>query len=128
MLPGLALPCRNPTKTASSLDSLKSRALAGDPVAQLKVAVDYLRSNPAAPDSSSAIKWLRASAAQGNTQAQFIVGYLYQNEGTERDYAKAAESYQAAVSQGYAPAANNLAFLYGDGQGVRKNPAKALEL
>ena len=96
---------------ASSLDSLKSRAQAGDPVAQLKLAVEYLRSNPGAPDYTSVIKWLRASGAQGNTQAQFMLGYLYQNgEGTERDYAKAAESYQAAASQGYPPAANKSRF------------------
>jgi TPR repeat protein len=40
-----------------------------------------LRSNPAAPDYNSAIKWLSASTAQGNVDAEFLLGYLYEHAG-----------------------------------------------
>ena len=60
---------------------------------------------------------------------EFLLGYLYEHgEGTERDYAKAAENYQAAAGKGHAAAANNLAFLYHHGTGVPKDLRKALEL
>jgi len=73
ILPGLlaALPCvsspsEQSTVSASAFAELESRAEAGDGVAQYNLAVEYLRSNPAAPDYHSAVKWLSASATQGN--------------------------------------------------------------
>lgn len=112
----------------ASLSSLKSNAEAGDAVAQYKLAQVYLRSNPAAPDYSSAIKWLRASASQGNDNAEFMLGYLFEHgQGLPKDYAKAAENYEAAARQGHSSAANNLASLYQNGQGVPKNLGKAFE-
>ncbi len=136
ILPGLlaTFPCVSApfpqnAVSASSLTSLKSRAEASDAVAQYDLAAEYLRSNPVAPDYNGAIKWLSASAAQGNIHAEFLLGYLYEHgEGTERDYAKAAENYQAAAVKGYAAAANNLASLYHHGKGVPKDPRKAREL
>src|ERR1041384_5300746 len=77
----------------SSFSILKSSAERGDSAAQYELAVAYLRSNPAVPDYSSAIRWLQSSAEQGNAHAQFVLGYLYEHgEGIDRDYAKAAES------------------------------------
>ena len=89
--------------SAPSFAALESRAEAGDAAAEYDLAVAYLRSNPAVPDYNSAMKWLSASAAQGNVDAEFLLGYLYEHgEGTERDYAKAAGSYQAAAVKGVA--------------------------
>ena len=109
--------------------ALESRAEAGDAVTQYDLAVEHLRSNPAAPDYNLAIKWLSASAAPGNVDAEFPLGYLCEHgEGIERDDAKAAGNYQAAAGKGHAAAANNLASLYHHGMGVPKDLRKALEL
>lgn len=104
-LPCVSSPSPQSTVSASPFAALESRAEAGDGVAQYDLAVEYLRlANPAAPDYRSALKWLGASATQGNVQAEFLLGYLYEHgEGTERDYAKAVENYQAAAIKGYAP-------------------------
>lgn len=100
-LPCASAPSQQSAVSASSVAALESRAEAGDAVAQYDLAVEHLRSNPAAPDYKSAIKWLSASAAQGNVDAEFLLGYLYEHgEGTERNYAKAAGNYQAAAGKG----------------------------
>lgn len=124
-LPCASAPSQQSAASASSVAALESRAEAGDAVAQYDLAVEHLRSNPAAPDYNSAIKWLSASAAQGNVDAEFLLGYLYEHgEGTERNYAKAAGNYQAAAGKGHAAAANNLASLYHRGMGVQKDLRK----
>jgi len=127
-LPCVSAPPQQSAVAAPSFAALESRAQAGDAVAEYDLAVAYLRSNPAAPDYNSAIKWLNASSVQGNVDAQFLLGYLYEHgEGSERDYAKAAANYQAAAVKGHAAAANNLASLYQHGMGVPKDLRKALE-
>jgi hypothetical protein len=86
ILPGLlaTLPCalspsEQSTVFASPFAALESRAEAGDGFAQYNLAVEYLCSNPAAPDYRPAIKWLSAAARQGNVQAEFLLGYLYEH-------------------------------------------------
>src|SRR5215469_10781403 len=68
-----------------SLAALKFRAEAGDTVAQYDLALQYLCSNPTAPDYHSVVEWLSVSAAHGNVAAEFLLGYLYEHgEGTGR--------------------------------------------
>ena len=73
-----ALPFLQGGIPATSLEDLKFQAEAGDANAQYKLALGYLSRNPTAPDYTEAIKWFRASAAHGNSHAQFFLGYLYQ--------------------------------------------------
>ena len=116
----------------TSLAKLKSQAEQGDASARYKLAQAYLRNyptnGPSNEDYRSAIKWLGASAAQGNADAEFLLGYLYEHgQGLARDYGKAADYYRAAAVQGHSTAENNLASLYQHGQGVPKNVGKAFE-
>src|SRR5277367_1878958 len=116
-----------------SVSKLHSLAEHGDPVAQYMLADSYLHnysttSNPTNEELQSAIKLLRASAAQGNASAEYRLGYLYEHGlDVSRDYEKARENYLAAAQQGHSSAENNLASLYQRGQGVPKNLAKAYE-
>jgi len=123
---------------STPLATLQSRAEQGDAVAQYNLALSYLRHDPTRPnptlldppndDYQPALKWLRASAAQNNAHAEYLLGYLYEHgKGVPRDYAKAAENYRAAALQGHSAAENNLASLYQHGQGVPKDMGKAFE-
>lgn len=109
-----------------SLTSQEASAASGDAVAQYKLAYKLL--NDAQPNTESALRWLRSSAAQHFAPAQFLLGYMYQHgRGVAADYTQAAENYRAAAQQGYAPAENNLGGLYQYGQGVAKDLSMALQ-
>ncbi len=121
-----------------SATKVQSQAEQGDAVAQYNVALTYLRGDPtykglsnkgpSNEDYQAAFRWLRASAAQGNAGAEFMLGYLYEHgQGVARDYMKAVESYRAAALQGHSTAENNLASLYQRGQGVPKDMRQAFE-
>ena len=130
--PGYVWPQSERSATTSS-QKLQSQAELGNAVAQYSLAASYLRNNPSEngptnEDYQSALKWLRASAAQGNADAEFLLGYLHEHGlGVARDYGKAADYYGAAALQGHSTAENNLASLYQHGQGVARSLAKAFE-
>ena len=124
---GYATP-QSQQNAGTSFSTLQSQAENSDAVAQYNLAQSYLRHDPTKEDYQSAVKWLRASTAQGNPGAEFLLGYLYERgQGVPQDYAKAAENYRAAALQGHSSAENNLASLYQHGQGVPKNMSKSLE-
>ena len=113
---------------STSFSTLRSQAEQGDAVAQYNLARSYLRHDPTQEDYQSALKWLRASTAQGvmparNSSWDFCTEHG--SWGVPRDYAKAAENYRAAALQGHSSAENNLASLHQHGQGVRRNLGKA---
>jgi uncharacterized protein len=74
-------------------------------------------------------EWIE-SAKSGDAHAQHGLGMLYElGQGVPKVDAKAAaEWYQKAAAQNYAPAINNLARLYADGRGVTQDLPKAIEL
>jgi len=126
--PGHAAP-QSQQNLSTPFSKLQSEAEQGDAVAQYRLAQSYyLRPNPTKEDYQSVVKWLRASAAQGNVHAEYLLGYLYEHgKGLPQDYAKAAENYLAAALQGHSPSENNLGSLYLRGQGVPKDTGQALE-
>ena len=80
-------------------------------------------------DYDKAIKLYKKGAKQGDADAQYNLGYMYENgDGVERDDNIAAEWYEKAAAQGHAKAQNNLAFLYRKGYGVPQDIDKAIEL
>src|SRR6266404_9520644 len=97
--PSFAAP-QSQQNASTTFSTLRSQAEQGDAVAQYNLAQSYLRHNPTNEDYQSALKWLRASTAQGNAGAAF---------------------------QGHSSAENNLASLHQHGQGVPKNMGKAFE-
>jgi TPR repeat protein len=72
--------------------------------------------------------WL-ALADEGNPQAQYAIGKLYESgQGVPQNYARAAEWYGRAAEQGLAAAQNNLALLHNNGRGVPRDPIRAVQL
>jgi TPR repeat protein len=74
-------------------------------------------------------EWIDGAKA-GDAHAQHGLGMLYElGQGVPyADPTAAAEWYEKAAAQDYAPAINNLARLYADGRGVQQNVPKAIEL
>lgn len=80
-----------------------------------------------APQSSQAVlDRVRPLAEQGNANAQYNMGVIYdRGYGVERDYAKARAWYEKAAAQGYAKAAHNLGVIYQSGHGVAADNERA---
>lgn len=74
------------------------------------------------------IELLIESAEQGNTSAQFNLGYSYANgDGLAQDKVAAAKWYRKSAEQGYAPAQFMLGLLYEKGEGVHQDNMEAAE-
>ncbi len=72
-----------------------------------------------ASDTDSDLQALQQKAENGDVEAQYILGYMYDyGQGAPQDYEQAALWYRKAAEQGYAYAQCNLAYLYETGQGV----------
>lgn len=82
--------------------------------------------NQATGGDAQALKALEQAAAQGNVNAQFRLGAMYENgEGVPRDYARARRWYEKAAAQGNGWAQICLGVLYAEGHGVRQDYAQA---
>jgi TPR repeat protein len=83
-------------------------------------------------DQSEALRWLRLSAGQGYTEAQFKLGERYRiGQGVNQDYTEAVNWYskaaEARTRQGSWQAANALGRMYETGDGVTQDLNKATE-
>ena len=77
-------------------------------------------------DYATAIRELRPLAKQGNANAQFFLGLMYdKGRGVPQDDAEAVKWSRKAAKQGYARAQNDLGVMYNDGQGVPQDYAHA---
>jgi TPR repeat protein len=102
------------------------KANQGDATAQFWLGAAYEKSGRGIKqDYEQAIKWLGKSAKQGNPDAEFLLGQMYENaEGFSRDYTKAAEWYRVACENrpdrgGAGQGCNQLGLLYLEGKGVK---------
>ena len=81
-----------------------------------------------AGDYETAFREIKPYAEQGNTQAQHMLGVMYDLElGVTQDYQKAVKWYRLAAEQGYADAQNNLGVMYDQGEGVSVNYKQAMK-
>ena len=79
-------------------------------------------------DFQEAAKWYRRAAEQGDADAQYNLGVMYdraeslpasaRSRGIAQDYGEAARWYRLSADQGNADAQFNLGILYSNGQGV----------
>jgi len=77
---------------------------------------------------STAVKWYRKAAEQGHANAQFKLGYMYEDGcGVDRNNSTAVEWYRKAAEQGHADAQYNAGKMYEYGKGVDKNYSTAVE-
>ena len=73
---------------------------------------------------------VRKAAEQGNAEAQFYLGFYYEQGvgvGVTKDLAEAAKWYRKAAEQGHAIAQYNLGVFYAQGAGVTKDLAEAVK-
>ena len=77
-------------------------------------------------DYATAFKISLPLAEQGDAEAQFSLGFMYDHgQGVPQDYAEAVKWYLKAAEQGYANAQYNLGLMYKDGQGVSQDYVQA---
>ena len=75
-----------------------------------------------------AAEWYRIAAEQGHVEAQYALGFMYQEgRGVEYSLEKAAEWYRKAAEQGHALAQCRLGSMYAKGEGVEQSPESAIE-
>src|SRR5215470_8947952 len=73
-------------------------------------------------DYATAIRLWRSLADQGEVDAQYNLGVMYdKGQGVTRDYAVAVGWFRKAADQGFAPAQLSLGVMYENGWGVTRN-------
>jgi TPR repeat protein len=79
-------------------------------------------------DYATALRLWRPLADQGNAEAQYAPGFMYDGgQGVPKNYARAAKWWRLAADQGHTFAQYNLGTLYDNGNGVPQNKAEALK-
>ena len=77
-------------------------------------------------DYATALREWRPLAEQGDADAQYYLGVLYDfRKGVPQDFAMAREWYEKAAAKGHAGAQNNLGGLYEFGHGVTQDDVLA---
>jgi uncharacterized protein len=104
-------------KMVTMINTLMPLAKSGEAEAQLQLAA-YMGFLPN-PDYNEIVMWITASANQGYTPAQLIIGSMYRDgELVPQDYGIAIKWYTAAAEDGDAKAQFNLGWMYDFGEGV----------
>ena len=77
----------------------------------------------------SLTRWMPL-AEKGDVEAQYYVARIYANgmDNVPMDYSKAADWYQRAAQKKFAPAMQELGYLYEQGLGVQQDPLAGLNL
>lgn len=101
-------------------------AKGGWPAAQRIIGVWFYRFS----SQDEANMWLRRAVAQGDHEAENLLGVLAANPHGESqpDYALARAHFERAIQMGNTKALTNLADLYASGMGVGKDSNKAIQL
>ena len=100
---------------------LEAKADAGDAMAQLKLALAYLKGDGVPADKQAAARWSATAAEGGNPVAQYLLGAL------SDDKARAFALFQQAAQKGNLKAMHNLAIAYAQGAGTAKDENKAAQ-
>lgn len=107
----------------------KPLAQSGNTLAQFELGLMYCAGKvPGIPqDCKEGAKWYRLAADQGDADAQFNLGNLYNDGlGVPQDYKEAAKWYRLAAEKGTTDAQFNLGVLYSDGRGVPQDYREAI--
>jgi TPR repeat protein len=88
---------------------------------------EMLTQSPKGRSALSPVQALRASAEQGNAEAQFSLALLYEHgRGLPKDQGEAVRWYRRAAMQGDTFAQNSLGNNYWEGTGVPKDDREAV--
>jgi TPR repeat protein len=114
-------------KATVPFEVIKARAEKGDAKAESYLGAYYL-SGTGAPNAVEAVKWLRKAAEQEEADAQYNLGFCYDNgQGVMRDVAEAARWYRKSAEQGIANAQFRLGVYYENGWGGTKDSTEAVK-
>lgn len=106
-------------------EKLTQQANAGDAIAQYTLGEMYWGEFDATY-SAIAAQWFKASAEQGNPQAQLNYGLMHINgDGVEKDREKALFWITSAAEKGNSEASYFLGDLYTDGSVIGRDPEQA---
>lgn len=105
---------------SDDVKTLTQQAKSGDAKAQYDLALHYLFAKEISqtgietpPDYPQAALWMERAAKQGNAQAQYLLGTLYERgRGVGQNSNRAMEWYKKALGNGNMDAACPLARLY----------------
>lgn len=113
----------------SGVELRKKAAELGNSLAQLNLFVQYYNGTHVPANKAEAIKWLKASAENGNLNAQFELGRTYINDWgvLPQDQVKGVALYKSAAMKGHSRAIVALGAAYTSGLGVEKNASMALD-
>ena len=110
----------------AAVKELNSLGDAGDMSAQIMLGALYSKGGAVARDDKMAAAWFEKAANQGNAEAQYQLGNLYENSQLPKNFEAAASWYHKAAQQGSAKAQARLGVFYSHGLGVTKNPNEAI--
>ena len=115
-------PMQPPADPSERFAYFMQRARAGNPQAELAVAVQYAKGEGISRDYVAAAKWFQTAADAGVTRAQYDLGVLYEHgRGVPLDYTQAVNWYRRAAEGNHPLAQYNLAVAYTKGEGVTRN-------
>ena len=120
------LSAKDKVKYEEAIKKYRSRAEAGDAIAQYNLGVLYSAGLGTPVNHKEAMKWYRMAADQGDADAQNNIGIMYyQGQGVGKNYSQAFHWYNLAAEQGHVAAQYNIGIMYEQGIGTEKNRAKA---
>ena len=123
---GEKITSKTQNKFAKAIPTFRTRAEAGDAVAQYNLGVLYYDGIGTERNYKEALKWFRLAAEQGDADAQNNIGIMYYHgHGVGKNYSQAFHWYTLAAEQGHIAAQYNIAIMYEQGIGTEKDRAKA---
>lgn len=105
----------------------KQAAEANYAPAQLQIGLTYQQGIGKPIDNQVATQWFAKALKNGSDAAQGHLDDLFQQVIREQDKTTLLTWYQQIANQDYAPAQNNLAYIYDKGIGVQEDDVKAFE-
>lgn len=115
-------------QASTALAKTTALADAGNPRAQARLALAYLRGQGSAGDANAALLWSISAAKAGDPIAQYLLGALYQQgDHVKADPGQAFVWFTRAAEKGNLKAMHNLAIAYAHGQGTARDEVKAVE-
>ncbi len=86
----------------------------------------FAQGQPSSEEAARVLENAKPLAEQGNANAQYNMGVLYdEGYGVDKNYETARSWYEKAAAQNYAKAEHNLGIMYQEGHGVPADSSKA---
>lgn len=111
---------------AGAIKEFSALGNAGDISAQLILGALYSKGGVIPRDDKAAAVWFQKAAQQGNTDAQYLLGSLYEDSQLSKNYPQATIWYLKAAQKGSARAQVRLGYIYSHGLGVTQNYNEAV--